>query len=387
VKITKIDVHPVAIPYPIPFKTASRAKPAQGDVIIKIHTDEGIVGLGDAVSYTGSSLTMLTAALVNELCPVIIGHDPLQIETLIVQRLGGMDCPWLRALTASDLALWDIAGKYYKKPVYELLGGAARTVFPLSHSMSIKSPRDMAEDAAALKDRGYRLLTVKIGIDPDEDLQRVKAVKQAVGDSVAVEVDGNEGYTLDIAIKYIRQMEDMISGCEQPLPRWDVLGMAELTRVLDTPVIADQSLNSARDIALFARLKAADVMCLKLGPFGGITLTQKALTVAQAHGLPCSIGAGHPLGIATSAMHQFVAANPWIRLPIGYGSPVVLLHDDVIKDPIQVKDGTVEVLHGHGLGVEIDDAKLKKYAHKVTIEHEKPVTVAIDRPRPWQSGI
>jgi len=386
-KITQVEVFPVVIPYPDPFKTASRAKPAQADVIIKVHTDEGIYGLGDAVSYMGSPPAILTAVLVNELCPVIIGQDPLQIESLIVQRLGGMDNPWLRALAAIDMALWDIAGKYYKKPVYELLGGAGRGPMPLSHSMSIKSPAEMGEDAAELKRNGYKLLTVKIGIDPDDDLKRVKAVKKAVGDSVSVEVDGNEGYTLDIAIKYIRQMEDMISGCEQPLPRWDLLGMAELTRVLDTPVIADQSLASARDVALVAKLRAADVICLKLGPFGGITLAQKALTVAQAHGMPCSIGAGHPLGVATSAMHHFIAANPWIRVPMGYGSPLVLLKDDILVDPIQVKDGAVEVLHGHGLGVELDEDKMKKYAHKVTIDHEKPVTVAIDRPRPWQTGI
>src|SRR5688572_7732594 len=97
-KITKVEVLPVAIAYPDTFRTAVREKLAQGDVIIKVHTDEGIVGLGDGSSYAGSSMAVLTTVLVNELCPVIIGQDPLQIEHLIVERLGGMDNPWMRAL-------------------------------------------------------------------------------------------------------------------------------------------------------------------------------------------------------------------------------------------------------------------------------------------------
>lgn len=387
-KITKVEVFPVAIPYPEPYRVANRAKSAQGDVIIKVHTDDGIVGLGDTVSrpFSGHTVAVITSALVNELCPLIIGQDPLQIEALIVQRLMGMDNPWLPALNAIDIALWDIAGKYYKKPIYELLGGTTRRALTLSRSLPVKSPEEMAERAMALKEQGYKLITVKVGLDPEDDLKRVQAVKRAVSDSVPIEVDGNEGYTLDVAIKYLKQMDHMICGCEQPLPRWDVLGAAELARVLDTPVIADQSVHTARDVALLARLSAADVICLKLAELGGITLTQKALNVAQAHGLTCAMGSGHSLGVGAAAIHHFVAANPWVRLPIGYGSPLERLPDDILLNPIKVKNGIVEVREGPGLGVELDEAKLKKYAYRVTVEYEKPVTVPVNRP-PWLSGI
>lgn len=388
-KITKVEIFPVAIPYPEPYLVANWAKPAQGDVIIKVHTDEGIVGLGDAVArpLTGDTQAVLTCVLVNELAPAILGQDPLRIERLVIDRLGGMENPWLPALHAIDIALWDIAGKYYKKPVYELLGGAARRTITLARSLPVKSPEEMAERATALKTSGYKLITVKIGLDPEDDLLRVRAVKEAVGDAVPVEVDGNEGYTLDVAIKYLKQMDPLITGCEQPLARWDLLGAAELAQVLDAPIIADQSINTAHDVALIAKLRAADVICLKLACVGGITLAKKVLATAEAHGLACTMGSAHPLGIGTAAIHHFAAAHPWVRLPVGYGSPLERLPDDIVSDPIMVRDGTVEIWDGPGLGVELDEAKLKKHSSKVTVDYGKPVTVPVDRPQPWRTGI
>lgn len=386
-KITKVEVFPVAIPYPEPYKTAARAKPAQGDVIIKIHTDEGIVGLGDAVArpYTGCTQAVTTCVLVNELAPVILGQDPLQIERLIVDRLGGMDNPWLNALTAIDIALWDIAGKFYNKPVHELLGGAARRTITLTRSLPMKSTEVMVERAIQLKEAGYKVITVKIGLDPEEDVKCVKAVKKAVGD-LPVEVDGNEGYSLD-ALKYLKEMDPYIVNCEQPLPRWDLLGAAKVAQALDAALIADQSVLSARDVALIAQMNAADLICVKIATCGGITLARKLVYTAEALGLPCTMGSAHPLGVGAAAIHHFVAAHPWVRLPIGYGSPLERLPDDIVSNPIKVRNGTVELWDGPGLGVELDEAKLKKYASKVTVDYDKPVVVPVDRARPWLTSI
>jgi L-alanine-DL-glutamate epimerase-like enolase superfamily enzyme len=385
-KITKVEVFPVAIPYPEPYKVASRAKPAQPDVIVKVHTDEGLVGLGDAVPrpYEGSTQAVATMALVNELGPAIIGQDPLQIERLIIDRLGGMDCPWLAALTAIDLALWDIAGKYYNKPVYELLGGAARRTIGLTRSVPMKSAEVMVERAIKLKEAGYKVVTIKIGLDPEGDVRCVKAVKEAVGD-MPVEVDGNEGYSLE-SLKYLKEMDPYIVACEQPLPRWDLAGAAKVAAALDCALIADQSVFTARDVARLAYFKAADVICLKLATCGGITLGRKVVETAEALGLPVSMGSAHPLGVGTAAIHHFVAAHPWVRTPIGYGSPLERLPDDILVNPIQVKNGEVELWDGPGLGVEVDDAKLKKYASKVNVDFAKPVTAGVG-PKPWLTSI
>ena len=362
-RITRVEIIPVSVPYPEPYVVASSSKSHQADVLLKVHTDEGIVGLGEAVyrPLRGCTLEVMVAVLQHHLGPLLIGEDPLRIERIIA-KLGGMDSPWLPALHAVDLALWDIKGKYLNLPVYELLGGAARRTITLSRSLPVKAPGEMAERAVALKEAGYRLLTVKIGFDPDEDLRRVAAVKDAVGPWPPVEVDANEGYTADVAVRYLRLMEPSITAVEQPTPWWDLHALAEVSRALEVPVIADQSVPSARHVAMCARMGAGDVMCLKLVEVGGITLGRAFVEVAQAHGIPVSMGSAHPLGVGTAAIHHFAAATPWVRLPIGYGSPLERLPDDIVRDPVQVRNGEVHLWDGPGLGVELDEAKVRRWA-------------------------
>lgn len=249
----------------------------------------------------------------------------------------------------------------------------------------MKSTEVMVERAIQLKEAGHKVITVKIGLDPEEDVKCVKAVKKAVGD-LPVEVDGNEGYSLD-ALKYLKEMDPYIVNCEQPLPRWDLLGAAKVAQALDAALIADQSVLSARDVALIAQMNAADLICVKVATCGGITLARKLVYTAEALGLPCTMGSAHPLGVGAAAIHHFVAAHPWVRLPIGYGSPLERLPDDIVSNPIKVRNGTVELWDGPGLGVELDEAKLKKYASKVTVDYDKPVVVPVDRARPWLTSI
>jgi L-alanine-DL-glutamate epimerase-like enolase superfamily enzyme len=376
--ITKVVVFPVTMAFPAPYRAAHLTKPALANVIIKVHTDEGIVGLGEA-TMPGRCRQEITAwVLANEMAPVILGENPLHIERIILDRLGGMENPWLNALAAIDIALWDIAGKFYDQPLHALLGGATRRVITLAHTLPMRSPEEQAAHAAELKALGYGMLTLKIGRDPAEDLQCVRAVKNAVGE-LPVEVDCNEHYSSDTALKYLRQMESLVVNIEQPLPRWDLLGAAELARALDTPIIADQCIRTAHDVALVAKLRAADVICLKLGTMGGITLVRKALAVAESHGLPCTMGSAHPFGIGAAALHHFAAAHAHVRIPLGYGSPLEDLADDLVTHPIEVNSGTIAVGDGPGLGVEIDDAKLYKFVNRVaTLEHS-PTVVALNR--------
>jgi L-alanine-DL-glutamate epimerase-like enolase superfamily enzyme len=311
------------------------------------------------------------------MAPAILGENPLHIERIVLDRLGGMENPWLNALAAIDIALWDIAGKFHDQPLHALLGGATRRVIPLAHTLPMRSPDEQAARAAELKALGYGLLTLKIGRDPEKDLQCVRAVKDAVGD-LPVEVDANEAYSGDTALKYLRQMEALVVNIEQPLPRWDLLGAAQLARALDTPIVADQCIRTAHDVALVANLRAADVVCLKLGTMGGITLVRKALAVAEAHGLPCTMGSAHPFGIGAAALHHFAAAHAHVRVPLGYGSPLEDLADDLVTHPIEVNNGTIALRDGPGLGVEIDDAKLHKFMNRVATLESSPTVLTLN---------
>jgi L-alanine-DL-glutamate epimerase-like enolase superfamily enzyme len=370
-KITRVEVFPVTIPYPEAYVMASSSTAARNEVIIKVHTDQGIVGLGEAVARheRGQTQEVMTIVLAKYFAPALIGEDPLDIER-IIDKLGGMDCPWLSTLHAVDNALYDIMGKAFGVPVYQLLGGAVRKSISLTRSLPIKSPGEMAERAVALKEQGYHTLTVKIGFDPNEDMERLMAVKRAVGDWPPLEVDPNEGYTADVAIQTLKPVQDLLTCVEQPVSRYDFMGMAKVAAALDTPVAADQMLTSARHVALAARLGAADVMCLKLPEVGGIALSRKFLEVARAFNLPVTMGSGHPLGVGTAALHHFAAAMEWVRPPIGYGSPLERFANDIVTEPAIVRNGEVTVSDKPGLGVELDETMMKKYAVKITVDHD-----------------
>jgi muconate cycloisomerase len=221
----------------------------------------------------------------------------------------------------------------------------------------------MAKDAVHLKEMGYKMITIKVGEAPDIDLQRVAAVRKAVGDDYPIEADANGGYTADVATKTIKKMEEYnISGVEQPCLRMDLDGMAEVTRAVDTSIIADESAITLSDVMEIVKRRAADVICLKPAKSGGIYISKKMAAVAEAAGMPCSMGSRHPFGIGAAVIHHFTASTASLKPPIGYGSPLERLVDDIVVNPCIMKDGEVCVPEGPGLGVELDEGKLKKYA-------------------------
>lgn len=375
-KITKVEVFPVTIGYPEAYASSHGSRKAQRQVIIKIHTNDGLIGLGEAVyrPKRGMVQEVNVLALSKYFAPGLIGENPLEIDRLIHKfkidnyRLGGSDCPYLSAMHAVDMALYDIWGKAMGVPVYELLGGKVRDRFGLTRSLPVKSPEETAERAVALKEKGYKMLTLKIGVDPEKDIRLALAVKKAVGD-LPLEADANEGYTPDTAISTLRRLEDIITGIEQPIAWWDLLGMAKVCRALDMPVIADQSIPTPRHVALAIKLGAADQFCLKLPEQGGFTMAKETIALAKAANIPVSMGSAHPLGVGTAALMHWVAATEWVRPPVGYGSPLERLVDDIVTEPVKVINGEVAISDKPGLGVELDEAKMRKYAVKITIDH------------------
>lgn len=368
-KITKVEALPITIPYYRPYTVATGTAKLGQHVITKIHTDEGIVGLGETAHIvpdrTGESQENITLAIRHRLGPMLIGEDPFDIDRImgklekaVIGKYG-----FLYSKAAIDCALWDIMGKALGVPLYKLLGGANRRKITVARSLSVKSPSEMGEDAVKLVEKGYKLITIKIGFDPKDDIARVAGVREAVGPDFPIEVDANQGYTADVAIKTLRKMEKYdIQACEQPCPWWDLDGMAAVTEAIDTPIIADESVLTPVDVLTVARRRAADVICLKLVKMGGIYFCKKMVAIAEAAGLKVSVGSRHPFGVGTAALHHFVAATKEIEEPIGYGTTLERFEDDIIKQPIPIEDGCVTVQEKPGLGVELDEEKMARYA-------------------------
>lgn len=369
-KIAKIDIFPIAMAYGKPYEQATGTTDMARRVVVKIHTDEGILGWGEASTLlpnrTGESAQVVALVIAKHFTPLLIGLNPLDIQhAMQTLRKASMDkYGFLYSKTAIEIALHDIAGKAYGVPVASLLGGVVRTSIGVSRSVPLKTPREVAADAERLVSAGYKMLTVKAGLDPAGDLARVEAVRKAVGPDFPIEVDANQGYRADVAIQTLSKMEDRwdVINIEQPCPWWDIAGMAEVARALRMTVTADESVLNPAEAMNLVRYQAADAFTIKVAKCGGFLPSKRIAAIADAAGLSCNMGSEHPAGVGTAAMAHFWASTPEVIDSVGYGSPLERFTDDIVVDPIRFENGVVHMPQGVGLGIEVDEAKLKKFA-------------------------
>jgi len=368
-KITSVECHRVTIPYRNPYRMAPGETRHKKQVIVLIGTDEGITGVGESgvtlIERGGETQEAIYVNIKRYFAPLLIGLDPFDIG-LVIDRLEGFNqgrTGFLCSKAAIDTALYDIMGKATNRPAAKLLGGVHRTRFHVSRSLGVKTPEEMAQDAVRLKGMGYAMLTVKVGFDVREDLNRVAAVRDAVGADYPLEIDVNGAYNVEVAIPTLRKMERYgIEAIEQPVPWWDLQGMKEVRIALDTPITADESAWTPNDVANIARAGAADTICLKPVKNGGLFLSRRMAEMAEAAGMGVLMGSKHPLSPGTSAILQFAAALPCVHHVLGYGSPLERLTDDICDPPIEMnKDGTVTLPAGPGMGVTVSMEKLRRY--------------------------
>jgi L-alanine-DL-glutamate epimerase-like enolase superfamily enzyme len=374
-KITRVEVFPIGMAYARPYAQATGVTELARRVVVKMHTDEGIIGWGEASTVlpnrTGESAPVIAIVILNHLAPLLVGENPLDIQRVMQKlRQASMDkYGFLYSKAAIDIALHDIAGKAYGVPVASLLGGVVRTSMGVSRSVPLKSPQEVAKEAEKLVKTGYKLITVKGGIDPAADLQRVRAVREAVGDDFPVEVDANQGYRPDVAIQTLSKMEERwgIFNIEQPCAWWDIAGMAAVRQALKMTVTADESVLTPAEAMNFVRFHAADCFTIKVAKCGGLLQAKRIAAVADAAGLSCNMGSEHPAGIGTAAMAHCWASTPEIIDSIGYGSPLERFQDDILKEPLHFENGEVHLPEGVGLGIEVDEEKLAKYAIPIVV--------------------
>jgi len=367
-KITQIETIPVQVPInpKRAIKSGRGYHTTSPFLLLKVHTDEGVVGLGE-VSCTPvwSGEDQVTAAhfVKNFLAPLLEGEDPTEIERLTMKlRAGVAGNPFTKS--GLEMALWDILGKVAGLPLYRLLGGAVREFVPTKFSISGLEPEKGAEIAAWAVEQGFRTMKVKVGIEPEGDVARVRAVREAVGPAVRLGVDANGGWSPRIAVQTIRRLSDYnIYFAEQPVPPLDVAWLAEVRRQVEVPVMADESVYTLQDAMAIVRAGAADILSVYVGKGGGIGPARKMAAVAEAAGLSCTLGSNLELGVASAAMIHLALATPGIgaeEFPCDILTPF-FYEDDLLVEPLPISAGQARPLERPGLGVELDEAKLRRY--------------------------
>jgi muconate cycloisomerase len=350
-------------------------------VIVRVQTDDGIEGLGEATvlkewggdygRYFGESPQLTVAVIQSVLGPALVGHDPFAIETAHhVMDLAIKGYPY--AKTAVDEALHDIKGKALGVPVYELLGGLVRQEIPIAHSLGWMDYEEAAAEANAAVAEGIKTIKVKVGQSADYDLRIVREVRNAVGSDVDIVVDANQGWpTPKYAIAILRQMEKAgIRYAEQPVE--GLARMAQVTRAVDVPIMADESAWTPQDVLEIVERRAADMISLYTTKPGGLFNAKKVAAVAEAAGLPVNVNGSHETGVGNAANLHLVASTAAVTeagvFPVttirGKESTLMagkMYLDDVITAPFEYRDGNLVVPSGPGLGIELDEAKVAAY--------------------------
>lgn len=311
-KITDVQFKKFYIELNEPFKVAFAEITHSVSIILKIETDEGFTGYGEAAPFapvTGETAEGCIAVL--ELFRQgLIGMNPLDIEKIhsmmdnLVHGNGSAKC-------AVDIALHDLKGKVMNQPLYRVLGGYQDTV-QNDVTIGIASPEHMA--AAALdyvKNQGYHILKIKAGINPDDDLRALKLIREAVGPTIRLRVDANQGYNINRAIYALEGMKQYgVEAVEQCLPGWDIEGAAYLRKkVGGIQLMLDESIHDTKDAARACKLDAADIFNIKLMKCGGLYRGSQISTLAENFGITCMVGCMLETKIAITAGLSLVASR------------------------------------------------------------------------------
>ncbi|OAI48149.1 hypothetical protein AYO44_07770 [Planctomycetaceae bacterium SCGC AG-212-F19] len=337
-------------------------------VLVRIRDDAGRIGLGEAsVTAVWSGETQAgTIAMIHEvLGPLVVGADPFDIEWL-TRRMEKAAFGNSFARGAVEMALLDLQGKILGVPVYRLLGGKAgghRTSaedpgIRLKFVVGAVEPEVAAQRAARMVERGWTAIKVKVGRHehPRVDLERLRAVRTAIGPKTWLSIDANGGYTVEQAVWLAARLEPLeIALFEQPTRRGDHEAMAEVRRRSPVLVMADESVFTPQDALDVIRHRAADVLSLYPGKHGGIRPTQQIAKLAEAAGIPCTIGSNLEREVATAAMAHVTVCTANIQCDRFPGDLIGPIYYDqpLSATPLRYQADRLWVPEAPGLGVTV----------------------------------
>jgi L-alanine-DL-glutamate epimerase-like enolase superfamily enzyme len=367
-KITTIDCIPVRVPIQpeVAIRTKRGAHFVSPFLLVRVHTDEGIYGVGEASCtprWSGEDQVTAAHFIRTILGPALAGQDPRDIERLsAVMRSALTGHAFTKA--ALEMAFWDILGKSAGEPLYRLLGGAVREFVPTKWSISGVEADHAAGIARWALEQGFTTMKVKVGIDPEQDVARVRAVREAVGPRIRLGVDANGAWHPALAVTMIRRLSEFgIYFAEQPVPPGDVEWMADVRRQVAVPILADESVYSPQDALALVRARAADAMSLYIGKSAGIGPARKIAAIAESALWGCTIGSNLELGVGSAAMIHVAIATIGVtaeELPCDIIGPLYYT-DDVLAEPLRISGGKALRIDRPGLGVELDEEKVRRY--------------------------
>ncbi|AZB44485.1 dipeptide epimerase [Bacillus sp. FJAT-42376] len=349
--VQNITVTKRRIPLLAPFKTALRTVTEIESVDVVIMLDTGVTGRGSAAPtyvITGESAESIEAALKGPIKDALIGISLLNFQ----EALGRIQAACIgnsSAKAAADIALYDAYSQELDVPLWGLLGGKKQ--MDTCMTISVDHPEKMALDSKQAADKTFEVLKVKVGNDPELDFKRIEAIRSVIPKETRLRLDANQGWNPKQAVSLIRRMEEMdwgIEFIEQPVKASDWDGLKFVTDRVQVPIMADESLFSARDAVHLTAGKYADMLNIKLMKCGGINEAWKIASLAEVNGIPCMIGSMMESSLSVSAAAHFAAAHPNVHY-FDLDAPLWL---DERPKGLRYEGRKVELFDSPGLGVQ-----------------------------------
>jgi L-alanine-DL-glutamate epimerase-like enolase superfamily enzyme len=375
-KITKIECFPVLIKIKRPMIFGGQVIPGSDSVVVKIHTDEGIVGIGESgttsMGYAGESQDSVMSAINNHFGPlVLLGEDPCNIEKL-VNKMRSITKNNNYALAIIDYALHDIAGKKFGIPVYQLLGGKSNPEIRLGYVVTRPKIEELVEKAVKAAETGFVGIKLKHAPTLEKDIENIEALREALGEDFRIYLDINGAWDYFQALHALKKMEKYnLLMCEQPLPWWDIDGLARLRQQVRVPICADESAVELSHLLQIIQKNAADMLYIKIAKAGGLVMAQKWVAIAQAANLPVMCGCMTGSGFEAAAQAHFITAVDWMGHFEQENTGPLTIHDvldtvsqpitdDLAKNPPRYEKGCLYPPEGPGLGVELNEELMKE---------------------------
>lgn len=346
------------------FRTRSGPRRYRSAFLIQVETDEGVTGIG---SCSGNG-AILETILTKVLKPLLLGRDPCLITELWDRiyvgagvRLFGSRGIGVVALSGVDIALWDILGKVKNTPIHQLLSNSPRDKVELYATALY--PDQIGKDvekALSYAAKGFRGVKIKLGFDLDSDLERVRAVRAAVGKEFPLMTDANMGYDLNVALRVAPILQECgVSWLEEPLFVEDIDGHAQLRSSSQVPIALGENLHTRFAFQEYILRGAVDILQPDVARVGGISEVKEIGTLAEKHGLPLSLHTyGDAVGLAASAHMAAALKNSTVmELDCTYNP----LQTALLREPLKIQGGTLIPPQGPGLGIELDPEALAKY--------------------------
>ncbi len=360
--------------------------------VVRVETDRGIVGYGEASSNYGHSYPTVVEAIVRDvIARNLRGRDPLDIRRrvqdmhVLLDGYLGWDGVSAQVIGAVEIALWDILGKHTGQPIARLLGAAVESlpIYGTGTTMFDATPEWYAQYFDAALERGFKGVKVRLSTDAQASIARVAAVRDRVGSDIRVAVDAYWGYSPDEALDLARRLAGYdIFFFEEPSPQYQMAGLRRLCAQSPIRVAVGERVYSPSQFQLIAEQEAAQIFEPDASICGGITACLDVAAIARAHDIALIPHVGSPTAIGLAAnLHWAAAADVAL---IEYDIyPSLPMRDDIIRDPIfaldRIEDGRIRIPAGAGLGIDIDEAAFSRFPYEaggtyaeVFPDHERP---------------